>query len=223
MTISANSTFNPTVDNLIRSGMQLAGLLPFGRAPQPDQLRDVREILDTRLKELQAEGTILLTAERAEPLTLASGTASYALPANVLDVDELGMLTAPGETTQTHCFRMPFNDYQPITDKATTGVPMRFYVEKLAATTIIFHPTPDKAYAFSYRKIRLLADVDSGGVTVDLRQKWLRVVTLMIAHDVALAGSRPLSVVEYLDNQLAIAKQIVSGDDDEKGDLQWVL
>lgn len=223
MTISANFSANPAVEQLIKTGLQLAGLLALGRSPQPAQMTDARTIFDTRVKELQAKGIILATMERAT-LALVAGQTSYALDADTIDVDGDGMVAQSGQNTRTVVRQIPYNDYHHLSDLTTTGVPTQMYVEKLATASVLVWPVPTANMTLDYRRIRLLRDNDSGGVTVDaVLQRGLRLMTLYIAHDLALNGNVPINKITYLAGLLDKAEKTLLGDSHEKGDVSFYL
>lgn len=218
MTISANFTANPTVEQIIKAGMQLAGLLRLGGAVRADQMVDARTIFDTRIKELQGKGVILATEERAV-LALVSGQTAYPLAADTIDIDGDGMLTQSGSTSRTVVRQIPFADYHMLSDLTITGVTTQMYVEKQASVQVLVWPVPDAAMTLNYRRIRLLRDVDSGGVTADVWQRGLRLLTLYVAHDLAMNGNVPINKVTYIGGQLEASEKTLLGDAHEKGDV----
>lgn len=220
MTVSANFTANPTVEQIIKAGMQLAGLLRLGGAPRAEQMSDARVIFDTRIKELQAKGVILATEERAT-LALVSGQTAYALAADTIDIDGDAMVRASGATSRTQVLQIPFANYNMLSDLTVTGTPTQFYVEKQATVQALFWPVPNAAMTLDYRRIRLLRDVDSGGVTADLWQRGLRLLTLYVAHDAAMNGNIPMNKISYLATLVMAAEKTLLGDAHEKGDVSF--
>jgi hypothetical protein len=222
MTISSSYAFNPSADDIVRQAFQYSGLLALGRRPRPEQLADARDLLTTMLKDMQANGTVLTTTER-KTLQLVPGTASYLLDADTIDVDFPTTITAPGSTAEIWVEKMVYSDYQTISDKQAQGQPVRCYVEKTATCTAIFWNVPNQAYTWNYRRIRLIRDMDNGGVTLDLTRKYIRAVVFKLAHAIALTSSVPLTRVQYLEQQAAAIEDKVEGDDNERGDMQILL
>jgi hypothetical protein len=194
----------------------------LGQLPQPSQLGDARRILDQRMKAMQARGVLLDTKE-AKSLTLAVGVASYLLDADTIDVHEDAMIQQAGQNTETICLQFPFHNYQILSDKTVQGIPTQFYVEKHQVVKVFVWPVPSVAMALNYRRIRLLKDTGDGGKTADLFQRQIRLLTLYVAHDLALAGPLTLQRVQYLAGLVAAEEKIVFGDSSEKGPLQWML
>lgn len=222
MTVSANSDFNPTVAQIVKQGLQLAGLLPFGQEPRTDQQTDVRAILGARISELQAKGMVLGTAERTTT-ALTSGTASYALATDTIDITGDAMVLQSGRTTETPVLQFPWANYQELSDKTVTGIPTQMYVEKQATARVLLWPVPNASMTLSYRRIRLFRNVDSGGVTADVWARQVRLLTLYVAHDLALAGNLPINKIQYLGGMVAQAERTLLGDSEERGDLQFYL
>ncbi len=222
MTISTDYTFNPSADVVIKQALQLAGLLPLGRRPRPDQLSDARDMLSIMLKALQNKGIMLTTAERVT-LTLAPGTATYSLDADTIDVEFPTTYSAPGSSTEQIVQRMSYSDYAPLSDKTATGTPTRAYVEKLANLTVTFWNVPSEAGTWHYRRVRLVRDASDGGVTLDVTQRYLQAIVWKMAHRMALANSVSLERVQYLEGQALASQAEATGDDVERGDIYMSL
>lgn len=222
MTVSANSDFNLTVAQVVKQGLQQAGVLPLGQEPRPDQQADVRSILAVRLSELQAKGVLLASTERKD-LTLSANVSTYSLDSDTVDVTGDGMVKVAGAVSQTQVLQFPWANYQMLTSKDTTGTPTQMYVEKQASVSIVVWPVPTQAMTLSYRRIRLLRNVDSGGVTPDVWARQLRLLVLYVAHDLAMAGNLPLNKIAYLGAQVAAAERTALRDSEERGDLQFYM
>lgn len=224
MTVSTNFNFNPNVGEIMRSGMQMAGLLPLGQLMQPAQAADARRLLGLRLESMQARGVLLSTLEQ-KTLQLIPSQASYVIPeADTIDIHGDAMVQQVGFTQETIALQFPWANYQILVDKTILGVPTQFYVEKAqASVTVFLWPVPQVSATLKYRRIRLLRNADSDGVTADLWQRQLRLLTLYVAHDLALAGPLTLPRVQYLAGLVEKEEKIVFGDSSAKGPLQFML
>lgn len=222
MTISANSSFNPTADQIVRQAFQSAGIVPLGRVPRVDQLNDARDMLTTMLNAMQDKGIMLVTAERVT-LTLAPGVASYTLAADTIDVEFPTTYSSPGSTSEQIVERMSYSDYAPLSDKTASGIPSRVYVEKTATLTATFWNVPTEAGTWHYRRVRMIRDVDSGGVTLDITKRYLQAIIWKLAHRLALASGIGIQRVQYLEQQALAAQAEALGDDAERGDCQILL
>jgi len=210
------------IAEILRSAMQQAGILALGQLPQAQVMADARRVLDLRLKALQARSVLLDSKER-KTLPLAVGVASYALDSDTIDVHEDAMIQQAGQATETLCIQFPFHNYQILTDKTVQGIPTQFYVEKHQTVTIFVWPVPSVAMSLNYRRIRLLRDTGDDGKTADLWQRQIRLLTLYVAHDLALGGPLTMARVQYLRTLYEQEEKIVLGDSSEKGSLQFML
>ena len=222
MTVSANYSLDPSRDQLITMAFRLSGLLEAGKSPSQNDVNMASDFFNLELMNLQAEGVILRTVERAST-SLTASTASYSLAADAIDIeigpnDQAGTVNASGGS-DTVVTVMARHEYQDIASKTITGLPSRVYVEKLATITCIFWPVPDTAYTFKYSKVRLLRDMDSGTVTTDLARRWLQAVVYAIASQICLAKSMPLDRVSLLRNEAERLKQRLHADDSERGKI----
>lgn len=173
---------------------------------------------------LQAEGLVLGSVERAT-LALVAGTAEYTLPADTLDVfigpQNLAGTVYTASSAENPVRAIHRHEYQTgIATKATQGTPTTVYVERLAAVKLAFWPVPRETMTFRYDRQRLLRDMDTGGVTLDLARKWQKAIVYAVAWQVALAKSIPLQKVDYLRKVAEAEKATVRVQDNEKGHTQ---
>lgn len=229
MTVSANATTDYQRDQLIRMAYQLAGVLEAGREPEAADLSMASDFMNLELMALQADGVILRTIERTT-LTLVAGTMAYTLPADTIDVqlgpnDQLGSIV-PTSGSETLVTAMSRAEYLDLSDKtsAVSGRPTRAYVEKLASVTVTLWPAPDATSAsLRYARVRLLKDVDTGAVTVDLARRWLKFVTYATAVHIARAKSLSADAVKGLEIQADKLKKACLADDNQRGKVRWHL
>lgn len=221
--LSSNARFDMSVAEILMSAMQLAGLLTTGQAPSPIDYEMGRVFLSTFLKSLQADGTVLRTVERTT-LALTAGTAEYSLAADTIGVEfPLTIVPATG-IGETQVSEISGGEYVALADKVSQGRPSRAFVEKLATVRILLHPTPDSGSpTLRYRRVRLLKDVDNTSQTVDLPSRWLDTIVFSMAHRMALAKSKPLELVGYLNNQALAAKKQAAGSDGPSGTPRFVI
>jgi hypothetical protein len=216
------TTFQLTADTFTKQALQLCGLLPMGRVPNNGMLQDARDMMSTMLKSLQARGVTLTQAVR-RTVTLAAGTASYALPADVIDVEFPTTIQAVGETTETWVDKMVYSDYRIISDKTTQGAPTRAYIEKLSTCTAFFWSVPEKAYTWNYRAITLLPDMDAGSTAPGLTQRWMGALVWRLAYWLAHAHNLPMQKRIELKNMADEEERLVMGQENERGDLNLQL
>lgn len=195
MTVSANITPDFQRDQILTGAIRLCGLLTAGEEPSPEQIEGALFHFRLALQELQSEGTILTTTERAS-LILVAGTSEYALPSDVYDValgvdDAIGAIVSAGGQGETIVKTMSRGEWMNISMKVVSGRPSRCYIEKKLTTSAVFWPTPDDStVTFRYSKVRLLKDSDTGANTTDLRRTWAPYMTYATAVGVALDNSK---------------------------------
>ena len=222
MAISTNFTSNPIVGQIIKSGFQLAGLLRLGGELRPEQMADVRLMLENRLKELQAKGVILATQERTT-LALVAGQTQYALDADTIDIAGDGMVATPNSVSRTPVRQIPYDNYHKLSDLTVTGLPTQMYVEKQASVNVLIWPVPSDNMTMDYQRIRMLRDVDSDGVNADLWRRGIRLLTLYVAEIACYSGSVPLNKIALIRSDVQAAEKTLLGDSHEKGDLCFSL
>lgn len=229
MTVSANSSLEFTRNQLIRMSFQLAGLLPAGAEPTAADTSMAADFMNLELMALQAEGIVLRTVERTT-LTLAAGTASYALPADTMDIavgpnDQAGtILNSSG--TESLVQTMSLSQYQELADKSAsvTQAPTSVLIERQAVVNLTFWPVPDTtSVSFKYSRIRLLRDADTGAVTIDLARRWLQYIAYAVGAHVARAKSLTQEIVIGLETKAQRLKAILKADDNQRGKLRFVV
>src|SRR5688572_27919060 len=132
-----STTFQLNADQFTKQALQLCGILRLGGTPSNQLLADARDLFSVMLKTLQARG-ITLTQSIRRQLTLSSGTATYPLGADVIDVEFPSTLQASGSNEETYVQKMVYSDYQVISNKQVQGTPTRAYVEKLSSVSVVF-------------------------------------------------------------------------------------
>ena len=221
MTTSSSYSFDLNRNAIIKTAARQAGIIGPGVEPSANDLNTLSDLLNVEVKALQAEGVILSTIERVTA-TLTAGTATVSVAADTIDVDGSGFVTPTGAsagTSNTIVFPMTRAEYMALSDPATQGVPTRFYLEKLNTLTVYLYPVPDANTAsFTYARVRLLKDMDTGSVTLDLPSRWLKSVISRLAHQAALTYQKPLDRVQYLKAESEQQMSMAMGQDAERGD-----
>lgn len=217
MAVATTATWSPPVDDIIRQGAQLCGIVPLGRSLLDEQMEHAREMLKSALQHLSALGVGLCQWQNTT-LALTAGTAAYTLAADTIGVEFPMMLAVTGETSQTQVLRYTWEEYQQITDKTTSGAPTACYEEATHSVVLTFWPIPEQGYTLSYRRQRLIRDADSG-FNVDLRHRWTEALVYTMAHKLALASSLGVERVRYLQEQADQKVAAARGREHESGDL----
>lgn len=221
MTISTNSSFDLSRDEIIRVAYQYVGVVAAGEDPDAAQIAMGSDVLNIVLKALQNDGIILSKLERTTT-TLIAGTAEYATASDTLDIDKDAIYVSNGTGTDIRLRQISRGMYMELTKKDSQGQPSQMYVEKLATVSFFLYPIPDANWtSITYPRYRLLSDMDAGDVTSGLPSKYLDTVTMMLAERLALHhGLRE----KHKDLQVMAerARQKAVNDDTERGDIEFV-
>lgn len=227
MTVSANATLDYTRDQLLTSAFRLAGVWHSGQSSADTQSADDismgSDFMNLELMALQAENVVLRTAELTT-LPLVASTPTYNLAVDTIDIatgpsDQAGTIINTSGT-ESIVTVMSQAEYLDISDKtaAVTDIPTRVYIDYGARLAVTFWPVPDAAaVTWRYSRVRLLKDMDTGSVTVDLARRWLQYVTYAVAAQIAAAKNLGLDKVSWLRKQADAMKAKCLASDVERG------
>ena len=128
-------------------------------------LKTARRSLNLLTLEWQNRGLNLWTIEPGT-ISLTSGTGTYTLPADTIDIIEMALRTGSGtDQIDTNIERISVSTYSQQTNKNTTGRPVQAFVRRLATeTTVTLWPVPDTtdSYTLSYYRLRGIESISSG-------------------------------------------------------------
>lgn len=205
MTISANYAFNLSRDALIRRAMQEAQLLNADKSPTGGEISMAADFLNMELQALAAEGVTLYQKDLAY-ITLSAGTSGYNASAG--DEDAIDMVVGPdgfagvirdSNDLDTRVSAMSAHDYLLLADKSVqSDRPTHVWLDKQDQLIFTFWPVPSAVYSFHYQKVRLIRDVDTGAVTLDVARRWQKYLWLELASKLARALSKPSELVADL-------------------------
>ena len=129
----------PDIPDLFEEAYQRAGLeLRTG-----NDLRNARRSFNLLTMEWQNRGLNLWTIE-AGTLSLASGTATYTLPTDTVDLVEHQIRTGTGANqVDTNLTRVSVSTYAQQSAKNSTGKPTQIFIQRLAgSTTCLLYTSP---------------------------------------------------------------------------------
>jgi len=220
MAVSVNYSFQLNRNDLIRRAFQIAGVLPAEQRPSDDDVAMASDLLNLELDAIQAEGVVLRSVTRAT-LALSDGTATYALPASVLDVLENAALTVGSQTIETPVHLIDRAQYHMLAHKASEGRPVFMYVQKGASVTVTLWPVPSETMTLTYQMVGFLADSDAANVDTDLSRHWHKPLMFCLAAMIARSRNQPQSKVDSLLNEGERLKRKSHAADQEHGDFQF--
>ena len=187
--MATSGTYNFTLDlsDVIEEAYERAGLeLRSGY-----DYKTARRSLDLLMLEWQNRGLNLWTVRDAT-LSLVSGTSSYDLTSEKLDVVEGLLRTDAGDASRQSDLtmqRISVSQYAHQTNKLTQGRPLQFYVERKPANiTLHFWPVPDAitSYTFAYYYLERIEDSGKPASTnMEVPARYLPCLVAGLAYQIA--------------------------------------
>ena len=221
MATSGTATFNPEIVEIVEEAYERCGLeLRSGY-----DLKTARRSLDIMAAEWSNKGINLWTVEPGT-LSLTTGTATYTLPADTIDLLETVIRTGSGSNQQDLSInRISVSTYATIPNKNNQGRPIQIYVDRQATPKVSVWPTPDSSttYTLAYWRLRRIEDAGrAGSNTYDVPSRFIPCLVAGLAYHIAT--KRPevgLDRVTFLkaayDEQFTLA----ADEDRDKSSIQF--
>ena len=184
MATSGTATFNPEIVEIVEDAYERCGLeLRSGY-----DLKTARRSLDIMAAEWSNKGINLWTVE-AGTLSLTTGTATYTLPADTIDLLETVIRTGSGSDQQDLSInRISVSTYATIPNKNNQGRPIQIYVDRQATPKVSVWPTPDSSttYTLAYWRLRRIEDAGrAGSNTYDVPSRFIPCLVAGLAYHIA--------------------------------------
>lgn len=221
MATSGTAIFNPEIVEIVEEAYERCGLeLRSGY-----DLKTARRSLDIMAAEWSNKGINLWTVESGT-LSLTTGTATYTLPADTIDLLETVIRTGSGSNQQDLSInRISVSTYATIPNKNNQGRPIQIYVDRQATPKVNVWPTPDSSatYTLAYWRLRRIEDAGrAGSNTYDVPSRFIPCLVAGLAYHIAT--KRPevgLDRVTFLkaayDEQFTLA----ADEDRDKSSIQF--
>ena len=221
MATSGTATFNPEIVEIVEEAYERCGL----EVRSGYDLKTARRSLDIMAAEWSNKGINLWTVE-AGTLSLTTGTATYTLPADTIDLLETVIRTGSGSNQQDLSInRISVSTYATIPNKNNQGRPIQIYVDRQATPKVSVWPTPDSSatYTLAYWRLRRIEDAGrAGSNTYDVPSRFIPCLVAGLAYHIAT--KRPevgLDRVTFLkaayDEQFTLA----ADEDRDKSSIQF--
>jgi hypothetical protein len=165
-------------------------------------------------------------------LNLEQGVATYALPADTIDLLEHVVRTGAGSaSTQSDLSisRISVSTYSTIPNKLTQGRPIQLYIDRGQANpAVTVWPVPDQGtdaapyYIMKYWRMRRIEDAGSGVQTPDVNFRFLPCLVAGLAYYIAQKVPELMPRIQMLQAEYERQFELAAGEDREKAPVRWV-
>lgn len=219
MATSGTSSFNLDLADIVEEAFQRAG----SELRSGYDMRTARVSLNLMFSEWANRGINLWTIDQGS-IPLVSGTATYTLPADTVDIFEhavrsnAGVVAAQLDSVIT---RISAPVYAAIPNKLTKGQPLQIWVQRLATPQLTVWPVPDAAtYTLVYWRLRRIQDATDGTNTMDLPFRFLPAVVAGLAWHLSLKVPNGLERLGLLKQQYDEAFASAAAEDRERAPMR---
>lgn len=174
----------PTLPELFEDAYERVGL----EMQSGYDLATARRSLNLLMLEWQNRGFNMFMVDSGT-LSVSSGTATYDMPVDTIDVIEHQIRTGSGTTQVDYNLgRISAAEYARQGTKNMTGRPTQIYVDRASdGVHITLWPVPDQAYTLSYYRMKGLDGLASGiGTTAGIPPRFVPALVAGLAFDLAV-------------------------------------
>jgi|TARA_R100000353_G_scaffold162974_1_gene123344 hypothetical protein len=188
-------------------------------------IKTARRSLNLLTLEWQNRGLNLWTIENGTQ-ALSSGTATYTLPTDTIDLIEHQIRTGSGTSqVDTNLERISVSTYAQQSSKNTQGRPVQIYVDRQATgVNVTLWPVPDvSTYTLSYYRLRGIAGVASGvGTDADMPPRFVPCLAAGLAYYIAMKKPEVSNRVAPLKQEYEFQFELAAGEDSESSTIKFV-
>ncbi len=228
MATSATATFNLDLNAIVEEAFERCG----AELRSGYDLRTARRSLNLMLMEWANRGVNLWTVEQGSQV-LTSGTATYNLPVDTVDLLEHVIRTGSGQTqTDIDITRISVSTFASIPNKTAQGRPIQVWIDRksgqTSAASVVQYPTftvwpvPDNSqtYTFVYWRLRRMLDAGTGITNQDVPFRFLPCLVAGLSYflSVKIAPDRMVALKAMYDESWELA----AGEDREKASVRFV-
>ena len=218
MATSGTATFNLDLNNLVEEAFERCGAeLRTGY-----DLRTARRSLNLLTIEWANRGINLWTIEQGT-VSLTSGTITYDLPADTIDLLDHVIRTGTASNQQDiNITRISNSTYATIPNKNATGRPIQVWINRQASQPQInVWPTPDNdSYTFTYWRLRRIEDAGTGVATQDIPFRFLPCMVAGLAYYLSLKIPGAEQRIQMLKMEYEEQFKLAADEDREKADFR---
>jgi len=222
MATSGTTAFSPDFTEIAEEAWERAGR----EMRSGYDLRTARRSMNLLTIEWQNRGLNMWTIEEGT-VALTSGTATYNLPADTIDLLEQVIRTGAGSvSTQSdlNMSRVSVSTYSSIPNKLSQGRPIQVYVDRGRDNpTVTVWPVPDSdAYTLVYWRMRRIQDAGAGAETADVNFRFLPCLVAGLAYYIAMKDPELAPRVPMLQAEYEKQFDLAAGEDREKASVRFV-
>ena len=223
MATSGTATFNMDFTEIAEEAWERAGR----EMRSGYDLRTARRSMNLLTIEWQNRGINMWTIDSGTT-NLVQGTATYALPADTIDLLEQVIRTDAGSTSKQSDLslsRITVSTYSSIPNKLSEGRPIQVYIDRGQVNpSMTLWPVPDKSstYVLNYWRMRRIEDAGSGIQTSDVNFRFLPPLVAGLAYYVAMKDPELVDRIPMLKAAYEESYDLAAGEDREKASLHLI-
>jgi hypothetical protein len=227
MTTTSTTAFNLDFAELAEEAWERAGR----EMRSGYDLRTARRSLNLMTVEWSNRGLNLWTIDEGT-VDLVQGTATYALPADTIDLLDHVIRTGSGNaSTQSDLSitRISVSTYSSIPNKLQQARPIQVWIQRLRDNPqITVWPVPDQGtvggpyYIFKYWRLRRIQDAGNGAETEDVNFRFLPAMAAGLAYHIAMKVPELMPRVPMLKEAYNEQFELAAGEDREKAAVRFV-
>jgi hypothetical protein len=194
-------------------------------------LRTARRSTNIMMAEWANRGINMWTIESGS-IPMNTGTATYNLPADTVDLLEHVIRTGAGNSaTQSDLTitRISVSTYATIPNKLSQARPIQVYIDrKQDIPTVTVWPIPDQGttaspyYTFVYWRLRRMDNIDTGSNTADVNFRFLPCLTAGLAYYIAMKIPEGAQRLDMLRTEYEAQWNLAAAEDREKAADRFV-
>jgi len=227
MAISGVANFDMNFTELAEEAFERAGR----EMRSGYDLRTARRSANIMMAEWANRGINMWTIESGS-IPMNTGTATYNLPADTVDLMEHVIRTGSGNAaTQADLTitRISVSTYATIPNKLSQARPIQVYIDrKQDVPTVTVWPIPDQGttaspyYTFVYWRLRRIDNVGTGVNTADVNFRFLPCLTAGLAYYIAMKIPEGAQRLDMLKTEYEYQWQLAAAEDREKAADRFV-
>jgi hypothetical protein len=222
MATSGTSNFNLDLSEIVEEAFERCG----AEMRSGYDLRTARRSLNLLFADWASRGINMFTFEQGT-IPLVQGQATYALPADTVDLLEHVIRTGAGNSaTQSDLTitRISVSTYATLPNKLQQARPIQVWIERLNTPQFTVWPIPDgsQSYQFVYWRMRRIQDAGSGVNTMDMPFRFIPCMVAGLAYYLAMKVPGGMERLGVLKQQYDEAWELASTEDRERASIRLI-